>query len=64
MQSKIMYLPSGAEYNNRKEAKLKMGHSRFNKALKDGLMLFIKDSDRQPIKFSYADYGSKIQFQI
>lgn len=46
MQSKIMYLPSGAEYNNRKEAKLKMGHSRFNKALKDGLMMFIKDSDR------------------
>ena len=45
MQSKIMYLPSGAEYN-RKEAKLKMGHSRFNKALKDGLMLFIKDSDQ------------------
>lgn len=43
MQSNIMYLPSGAVYNNRKEAKLKMGHSRFNKALRDGQMLFIKD---------------------
>lgn len=46
MQSNIMYLPSGAVYNNRKEAKLKMGHSRFNKALRDGQMLFIKDSDQ------------------
>ena len=46
MQSNIMYLPSGAVYNNRKEAKLMMGHARFNKALKDGLMLFIKDSGR------------------
>ena len=44
MQSNIMYLPSGAVYNNRKEAKLMMGHARFNKALKDGQMLFIKDS--------------------
>ena len=46
MQSNIMYLPSGAVYNNRKEAKLMMGHARFNKALKDGQMLFIKDSGR------------------
>ena len=46
MTTKMMYLPSGAVYNNRKEAKLMMGHARFNKALKDGLMLFIKDSGR------------------
>lgn len=46
MTSEMMYLPSGTVYNNRKEAKMKMGHSRFNKALRDGLMLFIKDSDR------------------
>ena len=42
----MMYIPSGEVYENRKEAKLMMGHSRFNKALRDGLMLFIKDSDR------------------
>ena len=41
MHSNIMYLQSGAEYNNRKEALLKMGYSRFNKALKDDLMQFI-----------------------
>lgn len=46
MNKKMMYLPSGEVYENRKEAKMKMGHSRFNKALRDGLMLFIKDSDR------------------
>lgn len=46
MDTRMMYIPSGEVYNNRKEAKLMMGHARFNKALKDGQMLFIKDSGR------------------
>jgi hypothetical protein len=45
MQSKIMYLPSGIEYNNRKEAKLMMGHANYNRALKNRLMLVIDSSD-------------------
>ena len=45
MHNKIMHLPSGAVYNNRKEAKLMMGHANFNKALKNGFMLFINDSN-------------------
>ena len=45
MTTKMMYLPSGAVYNNRKEAKLMMGHANYNKALKNRLMLIIDGSD-------------------
>ena len=44
MTTKMMYIPSGEVYNNRKEAKLMMGHANYNRALKNGLMLFINDS--------------------
>ena len=40
--SRIKHVPSGEVYENRKEAKIKMGHSNFNRALKNGEMLFIK----------------------
>ena len=40
--SKIKHVPSGEVYENRKEAKIKMGHSNFNRALKNGEMLFLK----------------------
>jgi hypothetical protein len=45
MTTKMMYLPSGAVYNNRKEAKLMMGHANYNKALKNRLMLIIDGSN-------------------
>ena len=45
MNTKMMHLSSGDVYNNRKEAKQMMGHANFNRAMKNGLMLFINDSD-------------------
>ena len=45
MNKKMIYLPSGAVYENRKEAKLMMGHANYNRALKNRLMLFIDGSD-------------------
>ena len=45
MNKKMMYLPSGEVYNNRKEAKLMMGHANYNKALKNRLMLIIDGSN-------------------
>lgn len=45
MDTRMMYIPSGEVYNNRKEAKLMMGHANYNRALKNRLMLFIDGSD-------------------
>ena len=45
MNTKMMYIPSGEVYNNRKEAKLMMGHANFNRALRNRLMLIIDGSD-------------------
>ena len=45
MNRKMMYLPSGEVYENRKEAKLMMGHANYNRALRNRLMLFIDGSD-------------------
>ena len=45
MNNKIMYLPSGEVYENRKEAKLMMGHANYNRALRNRMMLFIDGSD-------------------
>ena len=45
MNKKMMYLPSGEVYENRKEAKLMMGHANFNRALRNRLMLIIDGSD-------------------
>lgn len=41
MNTKVKHLPSGRIYENRKEAKLEMGHSQYNKALHNGQMLFV-----------------------
>ena len=40
--SKIKHIPSGEVYVNRKEAKVKMGHGNFNRALKNGEIFFLK----------------------
>ena len=45
MDTRMMYIPSGEVYNNRKEAKLMMGHANYNKALKNRLMLIIDGSN-------------------
>jgi len=45
MNKKMMYLPSGEVYENRKEAKLMMGHANYNRALRNRLILFINGGD-------------------
>lgn len=40
METRVKHVPSGEVYANRKEAKQMMGHGRYNRALKDGEMLF------------------------
>jgi len=41
MNTKLKYLPTGEVYENRKEAKIKLGHSNYNKALKRGDIFFL-----------------------
>ena len=41
MITRVMHLPSGRIFENRKEAKVQMGHSAYNKALSMGQMLFL-----------------------
>ena len=41
MDTRILHIPSGAVYANRKEAKLKMGHNNYNRALHRRQMLFL-----------------------
>ena len=41
MNTRVKHIPSGVVYENRKEAKQKMGHGYYNRALKNGEMLFV-----------------------
>jgi hypothetical protein len=41
MRTTIKHIPSGRIFESRKDAKLSMGHSQYNKALKNGEMVFI-----------------------
>lgn len=40
MMSKFIHKPTGKIYNNRKEAKLDMGHTNYNKAVKNNEFIF------------------------
>jgi len=40
----IIDMRNGDAYENRKEAKRKMGHSNYNRALHDGLLMFVTKS--------------------
>lgn len=44
-KSKIVYLPTRQKFENRKEAKLKIGHAKYNKAVKNGDVVFITSYD-------------------
>lgn len=37
----IMYTPTGCLFENRKEAKKELGHSKYNKAVKSGEIVII-----------------------
>ena len=41
METRVKHVPSGEVYANRKEAKHEMGHGRYNRALKNGEMMFV-----------------------
>lgn len=41
MNAEIKYLPTGKIFSNRKEAKKEIGHSKFNKALREGRLAFL-----------------------
>lgn len=41
MNTQVKHLPSGKTFSNRKEAKLMMGHGYYNRALKNGDMVFV-----------------------
>lgn len=52
MLIRIKHIPSGAVYENRKEAKLMMGHSNYNKAIRNGQMLFVNTYDLNDVVFN------------
>ena len=41
MDTRILHIPSGAVYENRKQAKEKMGHGNFDRALRRPHMMFL-----------------------
>ena len=41
MDTRIKHIPSGAVYANRREAKRELGHGRYNRALRNGELLFV-----------------------
>jgi hypothetical protein len=41
METRIMNIQSREIFENRKDAKERMGHSKFNRALRDGNILFL-----------------------
>jgi hypothetical protein len=51
METRILYKPTGAIYQNRKEAKVKMGHGNFNKAVKARMVVFLSQFQPSDIAF-------------
>ena len=43
METRLLNIISGETFENRKEAKVRMGHSNFNRALRDGNILFLSN---------------------
>lgn len=41
MNTQLKHIPTGMVYANRKDAKLKMGHSNYNKAIRCGHMVLV-----------------------
>lgn len=52
MIKQVKHIPSGVVYENRKEAKLMMGHSNYNKAIRNGQMLFVSTYAPNEIVFN------------
>lgn len=44
MMSKFIHKPTGKIYNNRREAKLDMGHTNYNRAVKNNEFIFPKEN--------------------
>lgn len=43
METRLLNTLSGEVFENRREAKIRMGHSNFNRALRDGKILFMSN---------------------
>ena len=54
---------TGEIYENRKEAKLKMGHSNFNRALKGGHLAFLNTDENNNNNHSASYDRQKLQIQ-
>lgn len=52
MKTKLQHIATGMVYANRKDAKLKMGHSNYNKAIRNGQMLFVNTYDLNDVVFN------------
>ena len=46
-----MYIQSGVVFENRKDAKSRMGHGKFNRALRDGDIVFLNKYSPTDILF-------------
>jgi hypothetical protein len=43
METRLLDIQSGDIYENRKDAKMRMGHSNYNRALRDRNILFLNN---------------------
>ena len=43
METRLMDIQSGDIYMNRRDAKVRMGHSNYNRALREGNILFLSN---------------------
>lgn len=55
---------TGEIYENRKEAKLKMGHSNFNRALKDGHLAFLNTDENNNNNNNHSASYDRQKLQI
>ena len=51
METRLLDIRSGEIFENRKDAKKRMGHSNFNRALRDGKILFLSNYSPADILF-------------
>lgn len=50
-ETRLLNIISGEIFENRKDAKERMGHSNFNRALRDGNILFVNNFNPTEILF-------------
>ncbi len=51
METRIMNIQSGIVFENRRDAKMKMGHANYNRALREGNIMFLNNYSTTDILF-------------